>query len=71
MRLSCSECKWSYEHTSVGLACNRGYNIIQFYDRKTGEKLGVAARADKIPCPDHDTGQRLTRLERVLGDDLV
>lgn len=70
MRLSCSECKWSYEHTSVGLSCNRGYNILQPVDRKTGEK-GIPARADDESCPDHDSGQRLTRLEKVLGDDLV
>jgi hypothetical protein len=71
MRLSCSECKWSYEHTKLGLACNRGYTIIQPVDRKTGEKIGVATRVDAESCPDHDSGQRLTRLEKVLEDDLV
>jgi len=70
VRLSCSECKWSSEHTKLGLACNRGYTLIQPVNRKTGEK-GIAARADDESCPDHDTGQRLTRLERVLKDDLV
>ena len=69
MRLSCSDCKWSYKHTKFGLACNRGYNIIQALHPKTGEKIGVAARADKDPCPDHDSGRRPTRLEKILEDD--
>jgi hypothetical protein len=74
MQNFCNSCACSPPKSSGRFTCLKGHDFVYVGNRdpETKEFKSLMIRSDLKECPDFvDTVNRPTRLERVLGDDIL